>query len=545
MTTTRRSFPEGGGVRRTSAADAHPRDGSQTRERVAFGIFRAALRRFLTAMKTPRPIAAGCLVLVLFVAIAPAHAHTARPVVFDGDWAGDDARALGLLLSDPEFELLAVVATGGACAADVGASNAARLLRFFGRTDVPVAVGSAVARPAPPFRSHATGLAWERLGPAPVPITGFPDFETVWRNVRDQADGRVLYVCSGPLTTLASLLERDPSAAGRIESVVWFGTVPDAPAPDWNARWDTGAVQIVCASGLAVLAVGYPDGAEPPAMTAAWVVEVGQDRTRYGRLIQALFGEGHGAGLAGSGHLRFWDDLVALWLLAPEEFESSPCPGRPRWRIVRPKTPEAVPATVARVAGEAPLHETVIWSRFPSADELLRPDVRQLARAIQQRHGWEEWRLVVLTSELHRHLGTWSILGAKMGLHARERWGVGRDALQVESYAGLRPPLSCVNDGLQVATGASLGRGTIRVADTDAPRCEAVFVHEGRRLRLRLRPDLASAIQRELDELLREHGGLTPSYFEAVRAAALRHWLEMDRHSIFEEAPEPAPHPRP
>jgi pyrimidine-specific ribonucleoside hydrolase len=121
-----------------------------------------------------------------------------------------------------------------------------------------------------------------------------------------------------------------------------------------------------------------------------------------------------------------------------------------------------------------------------------------------------------------------------MGLRARELTGAALDELRVESYAGLKPPLSCLNDGLQVATGASLGHGTITVLSPAAPRCEAVFSRGAQRLRLRLNADIAERIAAELAALVKEHGGLTPSYFEAVRVQSLRHWLELDRAAIFE-----------
>ncbi|MEI8045594.1 MAG: formylmethanofuran dehydrogenase subunit E family protein, partial [Verrucomicrobiota bacterium] len=144
----------------------------------------------------------------------------------------------------------------------------------------------------------------------------------------------------------------------------------------------------------------------------------------------------------------------------------------------------------------------------------------------------------VLTSELHRHLGTYSIVGAKMGLRARERFNVALDELHVESRAGLKPPLSCVNDGLQVATGASLGRGTISVVTNGLPACEAIFRYGDRRVRLRLKPEFAKQIAADMVALEKRHGGTTPEYFQDVRGVSLRHWLNFDRATMFEETVE-------
>jgi len=182
-----------------------------------------------------------------------------------------------------------------------------------------------------------------------------------------------------------------------------------------------------------------------------------------------------------------------------------------------------------------PSRDTVVIERFPSELIELQADVRPYAKQIIARYGMEEWKAALLTSELHRHLGTYSIVGAKMGIWARELLGASLDELSVESHAGLKPPLSCLNDGLQVSTGASLGRGTIRVVTNETPRCEAVFTHGGKRICLRLKPNIAGRITAEVAALLKRHGGPSPPYFNEVRAQSLRHWLELDRREIFEE----------
>jgi len=201
----------------------------------------------------------------------------------------------------------------------------------------------------------------------------------------------------------------------------------------------------------------------------------------------------------------------------------------------------AVLTATALHAHDAPSRPTTVLENIPTDSAQLQADVRPLAKKIITMHGEEEWKATVLTSELHRHLGTYSIIGAKMGVRARELLGAGLDELRVESHAGLKPPLSCLNDGLQVATGASLGRGTISVTVPATPQCEAVFIHGNKRLGLRLKPEIARRITTEVESLVRQHGGVTPSYFEAVRAQSLRHWLELDRHEIFDETTETKP----
>ncbi len=178
---------------------------------------------------------------------------------------------------------------------------------------------------------------------------------------------------------------------------------------------------------------------------------------------------------------------------------------------------------------------------YPSGADQMQPDVRPWLRKIIATHGMEEWKATLLTNELHRHLGAYSIIGAKMGVRARELLGAEFDELRVESHAGLKPPLSCLNDGLQVSTGASLGRGTIAVVETQPPVPEAVFIHDGKALRLRLKAAVVERIQADIAAAIKQHGKLTPAYFDAIRKLSLQHWAGLKRSEIFEEATETAP----
>ena len=183
--------------------------------------------------------------------------------------------------------------------------------------------------------------------------------------------------------------------------------------------------------------------------------------------------------------------------------------------------------------GHSP-HELVVFEQFPSDPNLFRTDLRADIPRIIQRHGMDEWRISVLTSEIHQHLGIYSVIGAKMGLRAREYYGVGLDELQIRSHAGMLPPVSCLNDGLQVSTGATLGHGTISVSSGGATMPEAEFTHRDRTILVRLKPEVLNRIREDLSAAIRQHGDLTPAYFDFVRKLSVRYWLELDRKNIFE-----------
>ena len=145
-----------------------------------------------------------------------------------------------------------------------------------------------------------------------------------------------------------------------------------------------------------------------------------------------------------------------------------------------------------------------------------------------------EWKAAVLTNELHRHLGIYSLIGAKMGVRAREILRAPFDTLKVVSYAGNKPPLSCMNDGLQVSTGASLGRGTIKIESRN-PRPAATFIYGNERLTLTLKPQWQKKIKADIKWAIRQFGGLNKSYFAHIRKLSIEYWYDFNRGEIFNE----------
>ena len=174
----------------------------------------------------------------------------------------------------------------------------------------------------------------------------------------------------------------------------------------------------------------------------------------------------------------------------------------------------------------------IIFTEYPKDKHHYRPDIQPVMEAVLKRFGEEEWNSILLTSELHRHLGIYSILGAKMGVYAREILNASLDELQVTSYTGNKTPLSCFNDGLQVSTGATLGHGLIQVME-DNPRIEAVFEKNGTAIRIRLKQEVVRQIEQHIENALKKHGGLNKEYFEEIRTIALEIWQEFDRKEIF------------
>jgi pyrimidine-specific ribonucleoside hydrolase len=161
-------------------------------------------------------------------------------------------------------------------------------------------------------------------------------------------------------------------------------------------------------------------------------------------------------------------------------------------------------------------------------------DVRDIIDSAIALYGHDEWKANVMTDEFHGHLGVFSIVGAKMGIKAREIFGVGPDMLDVTTYAGLRPPYSCLTDGIQVSTGATLGMGTIHLATDSICLPKAVFKYKGRSVTISLKKEYLAKVDADINEGILKFGLMDDGYWKLIRRNALKYWLEWDRNKIFD-----------
>jgi pyrimidine-specific ribonucleoside hydrolase len=488
-----------------------------------------------TARRARRALATVLLVLLGLATAPVTRAHEEIvPVIVDTDMALDDARALALLLHAPEVRPWAIVTSDGACPPDIGATNVLRLLRFLNREEIPVGAGRRLNLPAPAWAERSVTLGWSDL---PLSTNaGVVDAATVLRQAFARSTNSVTWFCLGPMSNLADLLRRQPEVKKRIGRVWFYGTPPDAPEPGWNTQRDLESARAVFASGLEIVAVQLAKEQSLPFDPALWEA-VREIDVPAAKLIARLHAHPNVQRLMAARHFQTWDETPVLLFHEPWLGQLREWAPDSRVRVLEnfdPAGARSVYLAELRLGG-APARELVTLHEFPVAPELFQPDLQPLVNEILRRHGFEEWKVNVLTSELHRHLGLYSILGAKMGLRARELLGASLDELRVESLAGLRPPVSCLNDGLQTATGASLGRGTIRVPETDQPQAGAVFTFGEKRLRLRVRAEAVKPIQAAIRTAIQQHGDLSPAYFAEIRRISLAAWRDLDRTRIFEE----------
>ena len=478
----------------------------------------------------------GLLAVILSVLLAPCHAHSGKArfhAVIDTDGAADDLRTLCMLLGNREVEVLAVTTSEGALLPDSAAVRVRALLDSFHHDGVPVGAGRAANAPAPMWRAHSEAVDWGDAAAAATAGAGFPAAPALIAETLGEEEEKVVFIALGALTNLCDVLRENPASGARIDRVVWYNS-RTGPLSGANFETDSAAARYVLASGVPVTVVSA-NPACPVVVTLALIDSVAAVPNVYARKIAATHRTPPLAKLVGERHLETWDDLVALWLFAPELFSSRKLSGTVQACELSDKVPaEEVQTRLTAILRGKPDSESRVFYGFPIRHALYAADVVPIIDSAIARHGVSEWRAGVLTNELHGHLGIYATIGVKMGIRAREYFNIGVDDILVTTYAGHNPPISCMNDGLQVGTGASVGHGLITVAENVTPRPEARFTFKNKTVRLVLKPGYADRIRRDVKRGIELYGNLTEPYWQYVRALALQYWLDFDRHEIFD-----------
>ena len=437
------------------------------------------------------------LVALMFLQPVFPHYKARYHVIIDTDGGVDDFRAICLMLASPEIEVIAITTVDGVLTPGITAEKVGVLLNRFGHEGIPVGTGTEVLP-----------LVLKSIALEDMPVD---------------------FVALGPLSNLGAVLHKSPEIASLIRRLYWYNR--DGATEDFNHAVDPQAASDVLQSAISidfVSAEGFIPGSPVQLIPALDTIP-----SRYAPALRDFF-----TGAPG-------DDCIPLYLLYPDNFYVSAAgtgdsPAGPERNEAILKSDADPVSMVMDILENDREDKSIIFSSFPADPLFFREDVSIIAGEIIKKHGLKEWKIVVLTNEFHEHLGIYSILGAKMGLRAREYFNVGIDELGIVSYAGTTPPVSCLNDGLQVSTGATLGHGTIRLAEDNSFPVKGQFIPMARFtfknqvIEISIKKEIRDKIHEDVSQGVKSFGLESPEYWAYIRKLALRYWLELNRMDIFE-----------
>lgn len=146
-----------------------------------------------------------------------------KKVIIDCDPGIDDSLALILALNSPELEIVGITTVSGNVKADQGAKNSLKVLKLMNREDIPVYIGEYIPLVRELITAQDThgedGLGETNYEEADAEINyGGVDF--ILENARK---GDISIIALGPLTNLATAIERDEEGFNMINEIVSMG----------------------------------------------------------------------------------------------------------------------------------------------------------------------------------------------------------------------------------------------------------------------------------------------------------------------------------
>ena len=253
-----------------------------------------------------------------------------RDIIIDTDPGQDDAVAILLALASPELNVLGLTCVAGNVPLGRTSFNARQVCELAGRADVPVFAGC--DRPmgrglvTAEHVHGASGLDGALLPDPVMTVQSTHAVDFIIDSLR-AAPPKTITLCPlGPLTNIATALQRAPDIAERIAQVVlmggaYFEVGNITPAAEFNIYVDPEAAQLVFQSGLD-LVVAPLDVTHKALTNPAWSAAL---RAKNHPVCEVVAGwteffERFDTEKYGSEGAPLHDPCVIAYLIAPELF---------------------------------------------------------------------------------------------------------------------------------------------------------------------------------------------------------------------------------
>jgi len=182
-----------------------------------------------------------------------------KKIIIDTDPGQDDAIAILLALASPQdIEVLGITAVAGNVPLDLTQKNARIVCELAKRTDIPVFAGCdrpLAHRLVTAEHVHGkTGLDGPDLPDPTMPLQDMHAVDFIIDTVRQHPSGSVTLCPLGPLTNIASAINKAPDIIEKIDQIVlmggaYFEVGNITPAAEFNIYVDPDAAEIVMKSG--------------------------------------------------------------------------------------------------------------------------------------------------------------------------------------------------------------------------------------------------------------------------------------------------------
>lgn len=454
-------------------------------------------------------------------------AHPWKPshyVIIDTDGGVDDMKAIAMLLASPDVRVLAITVSPGALSADNSFLKVRSMLNGFYHEGLPVGINRESSFVSENFQA-ALQCKWaDETG---INASSAPDAFRLIDEIFNFEKTKISFICLGSMSTVSLAQKKCALFGSQVKEIIWSADGAD-DRNGFNYSIDKYASEKMLKQEIPVKVIRSYNFGEKDFFDTGLLSSIRKINSVYARKIAAILNSDdmrkHKFSYSAT------DEMAVIFLHYPGLFLNK----------IYGTASDCTPAdsaglkesTLKILKGETAAKNQVI-KKMPEDPSFYFDDINPYVTEIISKYGIEEWTSGVVANELHRHLGVFAIIGVKMGIRAREYFNTGVDEFRATSFAGSTPPLSCMNDGLQVSTGATPGHGLLTVKDDGALSASAEFTYLNYKIRITLKPEIEKKILSELKEINFVYGLDSNIYWELVRKNSIKYWRDLDRHEIF------------
>lgn len=448
-----------------------------------------------------------------------AHKRAKYNIIIDTDAGIDDFRAITYFMASGDFNINCITTVDGILDPITAVNYISLLQKKYHHEGIPLGAGE-LTQASKKYTGHALPI-WEQLFPDIEPAKINNAIELLDFSIKNE-NKKTIFVCLGPLTNIAGLLKKYPENNPKIEMILWFSEWDGTPE-GYNYNQDKEAYKFITDNKIPLKIVTSSEFA----YESDFCDICKEINSVYAQQISDFFC------LPDSQKVYYWDELLPLYLLHPTLFTEERVSDFSS--IVQPIKENHFDFLVSGLLNSNKPQAGVVYNELPTSGFMLINDVDVNSEKLVEKHGYPEFKIVSLTSEIHSHMGVYSILGAKTGLRIMEYLHAGLDEIEIISYAGFDPPISCFNDGLQVGTGSTIGYGTISVDTSKTAQPSVLVKYNRREILFSIKPEIASEVTNDVSQLVKKHGLDSEMYWIKLRELSItKYWLGMSRFDILQ-----------
>ncbi len=188
----------------------------------------------------------------------------AQPIIIDCDPGQDDAVALFLAFASPELDVLGITTVGGNVPLELTHRNA-RMMCDLAGSDVPVFAGcdKPLKRPlkTAEYIHGETGINGIDVFEPSTPLQSQHGVDFIVETLLAADEGAITLVPTGPLTNIATAIDREPAILNSVKQIVLMGGAMReggnrTPSAEFNILVDPDAADIVLRCGRPIVQMG-------------------------------------------------------------------------------------------------------------------------------------------------------------------------------------------------------------------------------------------------------------------------------------------------